>query len=404
MTVAIFHPAFHTIGGAEILVAYYARALEKAGLEMRVVTLAIDAERWKPWLDGISVRVVPKAPWTDVFASRVTQLERIARRAESCFADCNAVLAFNFPTNILVGASSIKAKRAWYSTEPSRYWHMIATNPRLYGRVKSHPGGVTDAERDFAPSVARYERSIARRSTRARQIAFDVENTNKLDTIIAISEFGRDNVRRVYGRTAENVIAPIVRFPAERAGRRSGLRRDGLKILTHSRLEIPKNVDGVIRGFARLLAKVPGSELHVLGEGTHRKNLEALVRTLGIGSAVRFHGYVPEKDLERVYDLCDVFALTTLDEPFGMVYPEAAARGLLLVGPDHGGPFEILDGGKLGWVCDPFEPEALEEAFLRIWALSDAEVDARRAEADRACRSRYSEETIGPKLYRALTS
>ena len=85
-----------------------------------------------------------------------------------------------------------------------------------------------------------------------------------------------------------------------------------------------------------------------------------------------------------------------------MVYAEAAARGLLLVGPDHGGPFEILGGGKLGWVCDPFDPEAVSDALLRVWALSDAEVDARRVEADRACRSRYSERTIGPQLYAAL--
>jgi hypothetical protein len=26
--------------------------------------------------------------------------------------------------------------------------------------------------------------------------------------------------------------------------------------------------------------------------------------------------YVPEKDLDAVYDRCDVFALTTFDEPF----------------------------------------------------------------------------------------
>ena len=85
-----------------------------------------------------------------------------------------------------------------------------------------------------------------------------------------------------------------------------------------------------------------------------------------------------------------------------MVYPEACARGLLLIGPDYGGPFEILDGGRLGWIRDPFLPEALADALHRVWALSDAEVDARRIEADRACRSRYSEAAIGPQLYRAL--
>jgi glycosyltransferase involved in cell wall biosynthesis len=402
MTLAIFHPAFHAVGGAEILVASYARALKSSGMDVCVVTLSFDADRWKGWLEGIPVRVVAKPPWTDSLRNYVTKLRRTVDRAEPCLRDCTSVLAFNFPANILLGASAIRARRAWYCTEPSRYWHMVATNPRLHGRVTSTQKGITDAESDFRESLKGHEKAISRPSVRTREIAFDVESTNKLETIIAISEFGRDNVRRVYGRTDVEVIYPIVRFPPRRASFRAGLQRDGLRILTHSRLEIPKNVDNVVRGFAPLVAKLPGSQLHVVGDGKQKKGLEILARELGVADSVRFHGYVPEKDLDRIYDLCDVFALTTLDEPFGMVYPEAAARGLLLVGPDHGGPFEILDGGRFGWICDPFDPQSLTDAFLRIWSLSDAEVDSRRLEADRACRERYSEAAIGPRLYRAL--
>jgi glycosyltransferase involved in cell wall biosynthesis len=404
MTVAIFHPAFHAVGGAEILVASYARSLRKLGLDVRVVTLSIDAPRWKTWLEDVPVQVVPKPRWTDSLASRVTQLERTAVRAETCLRDFHTVLAFNFPTNALLGATSISSRRFWYCTEPSRHLHMVQTNPRLYERVTLSPGGITEAEKGFAKLISWHMRATGKPSARAREIEFDIANTRKLETIISISEFGRENVRRVYDRADTEVIYPIVRFPPSRTTFRSGLRRTGLNVLTHSRLEVPKNVDGVVRGFALLLSKVPGSELHVLGDGKERPRLQKLVEALGIGRSVRFHGYVPESELERIYDLCDVFALTTLDEPFGMVYPEAAARGLLLVGPDHGGPFEILDGGRLGWVCDPFEPEALLDALLQIWSLSDAEVNARRIEADTACRNRYSESVIGPRLLRALTS
>jgi glycosyltransferase involved in cell wall biosynthesis len=402
MALAIFHPSFQLFGGAEILATSFARSLQKSGLDVSVVTLSIDAERQKSWLDGVPVRRVPEPAWTDVFRPQLAKLQRAAVRAETCLNDFGTVLALNFPANLMLGASSIRSRRAWYCNEPPRHWHVVETNPRLYDRVKSAPGGTSEAERLFAKKLADHEKRTSRPSQRTKEVAFDIECTKRLDVIIAISEFGRENVRRVYGRTDVEVIYPIVRFPEERARFRSGLRRDGLKILTHSRLEVPKNIDNVVRGFALFLSKVPGSELHVLGDGSAKQNLEKLAHGLDIGGAVRFHGYVPEKDLDRIYGMCDVFALTTLDEPFGLVYPEASARGLLLVGPDHGGPFEILDGGRLGWVTDPFAPEALAEAFHRIWALSDAEVDARRVEADRACRARYSEAAIGPKLYRAL--
>jgi glycosyltransferase involved in cell wall biosynthesis len=109
-----------------------------------------------------------------------------------------------------------------------------------------------------------------------------------------------------------------------------------------------------------------------------------------------------EDKLREVYAACDVFALLPFDEPFGMVFPEAAARGLLLIGPDHGGPFEILDGGRLGWVCDPFQPAAIAEALHRIRSLPDGEADERRSIADEACRARFSEAAIVPQLVRAF--
>jgi len=86
------------------------------------------------------------------------------------------------------------------------------------------------------------------------------------------------------------------------------------------------------------------------------------------------------------------------------VFPEAAARGLLLIGTNHAGPSEILDGGKLGFVCDPFAPEALAQCLEAAAALSDGESDALRERAAAACVSRYSASTLGPKLERLLLS
>jgi glycosyltransferase involved in cell wall biosynthesis len=198
------------------------------------------------------------------------------------------------------------------------------------------------------------------------------------------------------------VIPPIVRFPNS-VPQRSGLDRSGLKILVHSRLEQPKNIDTVLRGFAQFRQRVCSTaELHVVGDGTHRPRLEALACELCPADAVRFHGYLGTAQVRAVYAACDAFALLPVDEPFGMVFPEAAAHGLLLVGPDHGGPLEILDGGRFGWLCDAFSPEALAEAFAQVWSLDNASVNRRRAEADRACRARYAADVVGPQLLRVL--
>ena len=400
MTVALFHPAFETVGGAEILVATHASLLRQANVDACIATFAVDQHRWRERLKDVPVRLAPPAPWLDRISGPLARLRRAVPRAENCLAGVGTVLAWNYPTNILLGACSIEARRIWCCTEPSRDYHLAATNPRLHQRVTSHPGGITEAEREYPGRLAQYERAM-RGTSRAKLIAFDLENTRKLDAIYAISEFARDSVRRVYGRDDTGIICPVVRFPVPRQ-HRSGLDRRGLQVLTHSRLETTKNVDTVIRGFAAFAAQRPGARLHVVGEGTQRANLERLAHKLGIASVVRFHGYLPDRELDAVYDACDVFALLTLDEPFGMVFPEAAARGLLLVGPDHGGPFEILDGGRLGWPCDPFSPEAFADVLAEVSALTDADVDQRRVKTDRACRDRYSESVIGPQLLRVI--
>jgi glycosyltransferase involved in cell wall biosynthesis len=121
-----------------------------------------------------------------------------------------------------------------------------------------------------------------------------------------------------------------------------------------------------------------------------------------VADAVHFHGFLAAPALAAVYDACDVYAGLPLDEPFGMVFPEAALRGLLVVGPDHGGPREILDDGRLGWTVDPLAAEAVGGALAEAWRLSHAEADRRRRALADACRARYGPAAVLPRLRAAL--
>lgn len=404
MRVAFFHPAFLKIGGAEILAATQMQYLARQGAQVRLVTLAFDAARWASRMPGIEVVEVSKRHWMDLFAwSRVSKVRNRGLRAAKALGGFDTVLAHNYPCSTMLGDSGLKTFKVWQCNEPPRGLNLRETNPYRTAHVESTGGGASDlATRDFREQLAAYDAQVARGGLFASRKAQDLEAVSNLDLIYAISEFSRDNARRIYGRCEEEVVYPIVRFP-KGGFARQGLDRSGLHVLIHSRLEAMKNIDTAIRGFAMFAASHPDAKLHVVGDGIERRSLMALAaRLLAVGTFT-FHGYLPDEDLQRVYDRCDVFALLTLDEPFGMVYPEAAAKGLLMIGPDHGGPFEILEGGRIGYCVDPFDPEALAAALEGIWLLSDTEVDRRREEADRACRARFSEESIGPRLKRMLS-
>jgi glycosyltransferase involved in cell wall biosynthesis len=401
MRIGFFHPALGKPGGAELLCVAQAQYLVETGDSVRFVTFVYDQQVWAERMRGLEVRVAQHKRWTDGLAwrPRLAKVRRRGARAIRLLGGVDTVLAFNFPCSAMLGAAQLPVRKVWQCNEPPRGLYVREASPVLSARADA-----TDMQ-DRDASTALWRAQLARADRRGRLAslrAFDVEQVGRLDHVYAISEFSRDNARRIYGRCAEQAIYPIVRFP-EGGRSRSGLDRQHPGVLVHSRLEMVKNIDTVIRGFAAFQPTCTGSHLHVVGDGPTRESLQALAAELLNPGSFTFHGYLPDTDLRRVYDACDVFALLPLDEPFGMVFPEAAAKGLLLIGPDHGGPLEILDGGRLGWCVDAFDPHALAQALSQATSLSDADVDRRRADADRACRARYSETVVGPLLRRAIT-
>jgi len=398
MRLGIFQPSFVTVGGAELLAATQIAYFQAHAVEVKLVTFAFDAARWQDLLNGLPVTTVRKRHWTDLLGAwtRIAKLKRRARRAAHGFTGCDVVLAYNYPCSTMLGVANVAARTVWQCNEPPRTLHLREANPVMTARAEATGGtGIEDLCAPFAQRLQQGDPSPARRALDLRSIA-------RLDEVYAISAFSRDNARRIYGRCREEVIPPIVRFPTAVA-HRSGLDRSSLRILVHSRLERPKNIDTVLRGFAQFRQRTcVTAQLHIVGDGVYRTRLEGLARELCPADAIHFHGYLTDEQVRAVYAACDAFALLPVDEPFGMVFPEAAAHGLLLVGPDHGGPLEILDGGRLGWVCNAFSPEGLAEAFAKIWALDDATVDRRRDETDRACRARYAVDVVGPQLLRLL--
>lgn len=391
----ILHPSFAGTGGSEVLAAAQAAWLAGQGHEVALATLGWNAARWAEELAAVELRLLPKRAFGDAFAfGKLGKIRRRGARLRQTLEGCDTILAHTFPAELVTGEGASKARKVWYCHEPQRSLHMAAANPNLWAKVSGGlRSGASLGERWFHSRLGRAQEG-------ARLRAADIQAVRGFDLVLANSAFTRDNARSIFGEAVPmEVLPPMLRLP-EPIPRPSGLDRTAPGILVHSRLDALKNADTVMRAFARVQRAHPGATLHLVGDGPCRAELEALAKELGI--TPRFHGYLPQAELEVVYRACDLFALLPFDEPFGMVFPEAAARGLLLVGPDHGGPLEILEGGEVGQACDAFDPEAAAEAMLRSLALDDAAVDRRRASAEARCRERYAESVLGPRLEAAL--
>lgn len=398
MRLAIFHSAFDAIGGAQFTAARQAKLFQALGAEVRLKTFAYDRALWNDFVGNLRVDAFP---WLLEDSEEVEERRGIhARRVEWVLDDLerfDVLLAHNFPINAALGLSRHSALKLWYCHEPTRILHPRGANPNLWRRIPRILVGRSRAVRSFLAYLC--WKWITSPSTR-RSSRDDRIGVAGIDEIWANSEFTRDNVHRVFGTRAVEVVHPVVEFrPPKR--HRDGIDRSRLAILAVSRLEQHKNLDTLLLGFSRFVEKRP-AVLHIVGEGGAKRELELLRDSLGLNGLVAFHGYLPDQALDDLAASCDVFALLPVDEPFGMVFPEAASNGLLLLGPDHGGPLEILDYGKLGQAVDAFDADAVADGLERIWMMTDTEANRLRERAARACRDRFSTKVTLAKMTELL--
>jgi phosphatidylinositol alpha-1,6-mannosyltransferase len=147
------------------------------------------------------------------------------------------------------------------------------------------------------------------------------------------------------------------------AGGQEIRRRHGLEnrpvVVCVSRLVARKGQDMLIRALPDIRRSVPGTALLIVGGGPYRRTLERLVRDVGVDRDVVLTGSVPWHELPAHYNAGDVFSMPCRTrraglevEGLGIVYLEASATGLPVVGGDSGGAPDAVLEGETGFVVD----------------------------------------------------
>jgi glycosyltransferase involved in cell wall biosynthesis len=125
--------------------------------------------------------------------------------------------------------------------------------------------------------------------------------------------------------------------------------------------------------------RVPELQLHLIGEGPQRPELEAWIRDHGAGGWVRLLGHVERDQLRAEYRRAWVVASGSLAEGWGLTLTEAAACGTPAVATDiRGHRCSVLDG-RTGVLA---APEELGDAMACV--LLDADRRTRMGDAARA--------------------
>ena len=129
-----------------------------------------------------------------------------------------------------------------------------------------------------------------------------------------------------------------------------------------------KGMDTLITALPRLLTRWPELQLVLVGTGDDRAWLEDLTEKNGVLRHVHFLTGLNYSELAACYSACEIFALPSRGEGFGLVYLEAMACGKPVIGGAHGGAPEIIEDGVTGYVVphgDPIHLATCIEALLK---------------------------------------
>ena len=143
-------------------------------------------------------------------------------------------------------------------------------------------------------------------------------------------------------------------------------------VLTVCRLVSRKGVDIVIKAIKKLSDKYPDLIYIVIGSGPEMDRYKELARNLAVDDKVIFTGRVEdEKEFIAFYDVSDVFVMVPRSgksnvEGFGIVYLEANAFGLPVIGSKSGGIPSAIADGETGLLVDEDNPEQLASALDKL--------------------------------------
>jgi len=209
--------------------------------------------------------------------------------------------------------------------------------------------------------------------------------------LLPVSSLTQEAFMSVYngrGKTVE-VLYPGVELQPFQYGQRTDFRKavrekygfkasDKIVLFVSMNFEI-KGLDHLMAGMALAKETQTGEPLKLLvvGKGNIRK-FERMASDLNIAEDVKFAGIV-EKGIEQIYRGCDLFAMLSRFDTFGLTVLEAMAASLPVLISRQVGAKDIVVQGRNGFVVDREDKKAVCSCLLAL--ADDAKLEAMGQEA-----------------------
>lgn len=223
-------------------------------------------------------------------------------------------------------------------------------------------------------------------------------------TILPVSQYTADRVWEALPAGRMTVIPNGVHVARFAAAPEALPAKGGPTVLGVGVNKARKGFHVLLEAVAQARADIPDIQCVIIGsqaDQAYTAQLRALVAAYGLAGHVQLLGRVPEDVLLGWYHAADVFALPAINvgdkfEGFGLVYLEAGAAGLPVIGTLGCGAEEAIVPGETGLLIPQADAGALAAALARL--LGDPALRAAMGAAGRARAAEYAWEHIAARV------
>ncbi|TBR37483.1 glycosyltransferase family 4 protein [Marinomonas agarivorans] len=183
---------------------------------------------------------------------------------------------------------------------------------------------------------------------------WDVGTSNRVDKLIANSNFIKRRIEKVYRRESTVIYPPVSVDDFLLCEEKEDF------FLTASRMVPYKKMDLIIQAFKLM----PDKKLKIIGNGPDFNKLKKLAENC---SNIELLGYQPFKELKYNMQKARAFVFAA-EEDFGIIPVEAQACGTPVIAYGKGGVLDTVIDGKTGILFDEQTPESLQLAVEKFMA------------------------------------
>ncbi len=213
----------------------------------------------------------------------------------------------------------------------------------------TYPAGIAVAAISGKPLVVHvHSTEFDRSGENVNQMIYDIEKRgmHAATKIIAVSYLTRNIIMSRYGILGEKV--EVVYNGVEQNGNnrmafnKVGIRSDEKIVLFLGRITMQKGPEYFLMAARKVIEEIDNVKFVMAGTGDMMHRVIEMAAQMGIGHKVLFTGFLHGEDVQKVYQMADMYVMPSVSEPFGIAPLEALNYDVPVLISKQSGVAEVL--------------------------------------------------------------